>query len=60
MTLYNILKKLKDNEIIMKIIDQYHKAAPDYSIAFKNSGFNDKVVYIPSQPKSQTRKRQII
>ena len=36
------------------------KAAPDYNIALKNSGFNENATYIPSPCKRQTRKRQII
>ena len=36
------------------------RAAPDYKITLKNSGFNDNVTYIPSQSKLQTPRRQII
>ena len=40
--------------------NHFDKAAPDYKIALKNSGFNENVTYIPSPSKCQTRKRQII
>ena len=36
------------------------KAAPDYSIFLKNSGFNDNITCIPSQSKRHSRKRKII
>ena len=29
--------------------NHFDKAAPDYNIALKNSGFNNNVTYIPSQ-----------
>ena len=40
--------------------NNFDKAAPDYNIALKNSGFNDNVTYNSSQSKRQTRKRQIL
>ena len=40
--------------------NHFNKAAPDYNIALKNSGFNENVTYIPSPFKRRTRKRQII
>ena len=41
------------NQIFEKSSDKNHfdKAAPDYNIAVKNSGFNENVTYIPSHPK---------
>ena len=38
----------------------FDKAAPDYNIALKYSGFNCNVIYIPSQSKRHSPKRQII
>ena len=40
--------------------NHFDKAAPDYNIAVKNSGFNENVTYIPSLLKRQAGKRQII
>ena len=40
--------------------NHFDKAAHDYNIALKNSGFNEKVTYISSSSKRQTRKRQNI
>ena len=37
----------------------FDKAAPDYKIALKNSGFNENITYITSLSTRQTRKRQI-
>ena len=36
--------------------NHFDKAAPDYNIALKNSGFNENVTYILSPSKHQTRK----
>ena len=40
--------------------NHFNKAAPDYNIALKISGFNDNVTSILSPSRRQTRKRQII
>ena len=50
------------NRISQNSCDKNHfdKAAPDYNIALKNSGFNENVTYIPSPFKRQTCKRQIV
>ena len=40
--------------------NHFDKAAPDYNIALKYSGFNENVTYIPSSSKSQTWKRHVI
>ena len=40
--------------------NHYDKAAPDYDMALKNSGFNENVTYIPSPSKRQNLRRQII
>ena len=40
--------------------NHFNKAAPDYNISLKNSGFNENVTYISNPSKRQTRKRQII
>ena len=40
--------------------NHFDKSAPDYNIALKNSGYNETIMYIPSQPKRQSPKRQII
>ena len=40
--------------------NHFHKGAPDYNTALKNSGFNENVTYITSPSKCQTCKRQII
>ena len=40
--------------------NHFHKGAPDYNTALKNSGFNEDVTYITSPSKCQTCKRQII
>ena len=50
------------NRIFENSCDRNHfdKAAPDYNIALKKSGFNKDVTHIPSQSKCQTRKIQII
>ena len=40
--------------------NHFDKAAPDYNIALKNSGFNESITCISSHSKRQTRKRQII
>ena len=34
--------------------NDFDKAAPDYNISFKNSGFNDNVAYILTQSKRRT------
>ena len=41
------------NQISEKSSDKNHfdKAAADYTIALKNSGFNENVTCIPSHPK---------
>ena len=56
------MPSMSRNGISENCCDKNHfdKAASDYNLALKNSGFNDNVTYIPSQSKSQTRKRQII
>ena len=50
------------NRIFENCCDKTHfdKAAPDYNIALKNSGFNENITYIASPSKRETRKRQII
>ena len=50
------------NQISENSCDKNHfdKAAPDYSITLKNSGFNDNVAYIPNPSKRQTLEREII
>ena len=40
--------------------NNFDKAAPDYNIALKNSGFNENITYIVSTTKHQTWNRQII
>ena len=52
-----ISKRISENSCDKNHFD---KAAPDYNIALKNSGYNEAIKYIPSQPKRQSRKRQII
>ena len=58
----NQIRSLISNRISENSCDKNHfdKAAPDYNIALKNSGFNENVTYVPSPSKLQTRKRQII
>ena len=34
--------------------NNFDKAAPDYNIALKNSGFNENITYIASTTKHQT------
>ena len=50
------------NRVSENSCDKNHvdKAAFDYNIALKNSGFNDNVTYIPRQSKRQTQRRQNI
>ena len=52
-----ISKRISENSCDKNHFD---KAAPDYNIALKNSGYNETIKYIPSQPKRQSPKRQII
>ena len=52
-----ISKRISENSCDKNHFD---KAAPDYNIALKNSGYNEAIKYIPIQPKRQSRKRQII
>ena len=51
-----ISNRISENSCYKNYFD---KAAPNYNIALKNTGFNN-VTNIPSQSKRQTRKRQII
>ena len=39
--------------------DHFYKATLDYNTALKKSGFNEKINYLPSQPKERNTKRQI-
>ena len=59
-SIINQIPSMISNRISQKSCDENHfdKAAPDYNIALKNSGFNGNVTYIPF--KRQTCKRQII
>ena len=59
-SMINQIPSMISNRISQKSCDENHfdKAAPDYNIALKNSGFNGNVTYIPF--KRQTCKRQII
>ena len=52
-----ISNRISDNSCDKNYFD---KAAPNYNIALKNSGFKDNVTYIPNASKRQTRKKQII
>ena len=40
--------------------NNFDKAALDCNIPLKNSGFHNNIIYIPSQSKRQTQKRQAI
>ena len=61
-SIINQIPSMISNRISENSSDKNHvdKAAPDYNIALKNSGFNENVTYIPSRSKRQTRKRQIV
>ena len=61
-SIINQIPSMISNRISQNSCDKNHfdKAAPDYNIALKNSGFNENVTYIPTPFKRQTRKRQII
>ena len=61
-SIINQIPSMINNQISENFCNKnhFHKAAPDYNIALKNSGFNENVTYIPSLSKRQTRKRQII
>ena len=61
-SIINQIPSMINNQISENFCNKNHfdKAAPDYNIALKNSGFNENVTYIPSLSKRQTRKRQII
>ena len=56
------IPSLVSNRVSENSCDKNHfdKAAPDYNIAYKESGFNKNGTYIPSLSKRETRKRQII
>ena len=61
-SIINQILSMISNRISENSCDKNHfdKAASDYNIALKISGFNENVTYIPSLSKCQTRKRQII
>ena len=61
-SIINQIPLMISNRISQNSRDKNHfdKAAPDYNIALKNSGFNENVTYIPISFKRQTSMRQII
>ena len=61
-SIINQILSMISNRISENSSDKNHfdKAAPDYNIALKNSGFNENVTYISSHSKRQTWERQII
>ena len=62
LSIINQIPSMISNQSSQNSCDKNHfdKAAPDYNIVLKNSGFNESVTYIPSPFKRQTRKRQIV
>ena len=60
-SIINQIRSLISNRISENSCDINHfdKAAPDYNIALKNSGFNEIITYVPSPSKLQTHKTQI-
>ena len=61
-SIINRIPSMISNRVSENSCDKNHvdKAAFDYNIALKNSGFNDNVTYIPRQSKRQTQRRQNI
>ena len=40
--------------------NEFKKVASEYELVLKNSGFNEKLNYVPSQPQKKQRKRNIL